>query len=135
MKNKLLVIHLKTFGCFVYVHVPKEYRNKLKNKTCKCLFISYNDKKKVYRLFQLKTKTIMLSKDITFDGTNITYLFITDLHVIYDSPTYNLPTYDMSTYLLIISLIHLPITNLLTYIPIYLHITYLFTYMLIILLF
>ncbi len=77
MKNKLQVIHLKTFGCLVYVHVPKEYRNKLENKTCKCLFIGYNDRRKVYRLFESKKKTIMLSKDVMFDETKITYLFIT----------------------------------------------------------
>jgi hypothetical protein len=131
MKNKLQVIHLKTFGCFVYIHVPKEYRNKLKNKTCKCLFIGYNDRRKVYWLFEFKKKTIMLSKDVMFDETKITYLSITNLNVIYHSTTYNLPTYDLSTYLLIISPIHQPITNLLTYRPIYLHITYLFTYRLI----
>jgi hypothetical protein len=99
LKNKLQVIHLKTFGCFVYVHVPKEYKNKLEDKTCKCLFIGYNDRRKVYRLFEPKKKTIMLSKNVMFDETKIIYLSITNLHVLYHSPTYNLPTYDLSTYL------------------------------------
>lgn len=120
---------------YLMIYGWKEYKNKLENKTCKCLFVGYNDRRKVYRLFEIKKKTIMLSKDVMFDETKITYLFITNLHVIYHSPTYNLPTYNLSTYLLIISLICLPITNLLTYIPIYLHITYLFTYRLFFLLF
>ena len=35
--------HLRVFGCDAYVHVPKEKRTKLDNKSKRCIFIGYKD--------------------------------------------------------------------------------------------
>jgi hypothetical protein len=39
--KKLLVAHLKVFGCDAFVHVPKEKRRNLDKKAVKCIFIQY----------------------------------------------------------------------------------------------
>jgi hypothetical protein len=48
--NKPSLKHLRVFGCEAYVHVPKENRSKLDNKVEKCIFISYKDGVKGYKL-------------------------------------------------------------------------------------
>ena len=35
--------HLRVFGCDAYVHVAKEKRTKLDNKSERCIFIGYKD--------------------------------------------------------------------------------------------
>ena len=35
--------HLKVFGCKAFVHVPKEKRSKLDNKSTPCIFVGYGD--------------------------------------------------------------------------------------------
>ena len=42
--------HLRVFGCDAYVHVPKEKRTKLDNKSKRCIFIGYKDGLKGYKL-------------------------------------------------------------------------------------
>ena len=57
--NKPSLEHLRVFGCETYVHVLKENRSKLDNKTEKCIFIGYN-------LWNLETKKIVYSRDVVF---------------------------------------------------------------------
>jgi hypothetical protein len=33
--------HLKVFGCEAFVHIPKENRTKLDDKSMKCIFLGY----------------------------------------------------------------------------------------------
>ena len=43
--------YLRVFGCDAYVHVPKEKRTKLDNKSeSRCIFIGYKDGLKGYKL-------------------------------------------------------------------------------------
>ena len=44
------ISNLRIFRCLAYVHVPREYRNKLDNKTQKCLFLGFDKETKAYRL-------------------------------------------------------------------------------------
>jgi hypothetical protein len=53
--------HLKVFGCDAYVHVPKENMSKLDKKAKKCIFISYKDRLKGYKLWNPKTKKVVYS--------------------------------------------------------------------------
>ena len=46
--EKLEVIHLRIFGCLVYIHIPKENRTKLDLSRRRGLFIGYNDTSKAY---------------------------------------------------------------------------------------
>ena len=58
--------HLKVFGCNAFVHVPKEQRNKLENKVIKCIFISYKDGMKGYKLWDLVLSKTGYSRDAIF---------------------------------------------------------------------
>ena len=51
--KKPSIKHMKVFGCDVYVHVPKEKRNKLDNKAEKCIFIGYKYVMKGYKIWIL----------------------------------------------------------------------------------
>jgi len=59
--------HLKVFGCICYVHIPNQKRSKLDEKTEKGIFIGYSDQSKGYRVYNLKTKKLMISRDVKFD--------------------------------------------------------------------
>jgi transposase InsO family protein len=58
-KHKSHFNHLRVFGCLAYVHVPKQDCDKLGSKTKKCLFMGYDDKSKVYKLYDPKKKNII----------------------------------------------------------------------------
>ena len=51
--------HLRVFGCDAYVHVPKEKRTKLDNKSERCIFIRYKDGLKGYKLWNPKTRKVV----------------------------------------------------------------------------
>ena len=53
--------HLRVFGCDAYVHVPKEKRTKLDNKSERCIFIGYKDGLKGYKLWNPETRKVVYS--------------------------------------------------------------------------
>ena len=60
--------HLRVFGCEAYVHVPKQFRQKLDFKSRKCIFLGYGiDGQFGYRLWDPKTRTIVRSSDVIFN--------------------------------------------------------------------
>ena len=61
------VIHLKIFGCLVYVHVPREKRLKLEPSGKKGIFVGYSESSKAYRVYILGFRQIETSRDVTFD--------------------------------------------------------------------
>ena len=58
--------HLRVFGCDEYVHVPKEKRTKLDNKSERCIFIGYKDGLKGYKLWNLETRKVVYNRDVVF---------------------------------------------------------------------
>ena len=54
------------FGCQAYVHIPGEKRQKLDNKAEKLFFVGYSEESKAYRLINLKTDKITISRDVIF---------------------------------------------------------------------
>ncbi|XP_050908522.1 uncharacterized protein LOC127122185 [Lathyrus oleraceus] len=56
--------HLKVFGSVAYAHVPGQRRTKLEDKSKKYIFIGYDEKKKGYKLFDPKTKNVIVSRDV-----------------------------------------------------------------------
>jgi hypothetical protein len=65
--------HVKLFGCDIFVHFPKEKRNKMENKACKCIFICDKDEMKGYKLWNHVLIKIVHSQDMVFrevDGTS-----------------------------------------------------------------
>ncbi|KAL5731634.1 hypothetical protein ACHQM5_004343 [Ranunculus cassubicifolius] len=59
--------HLRVFGCICYVRIPKEKRHKLEEKTEKGIFLGYSTQSKGYRVYNLRTKKLIISRDVEFD--------------------------------------------------------------------
>ncbi|XP_072061988.1 uncharacterized protein [Arachis hypogaea] len=63
--------HFRVFGCIAYAHVPDQLRKKLDDKGEKCIFIGYSTDSKAYKLYNLETKKVIISRDMTFDEKDI----------------------------------------------------------------
>lgn len=61
------VNQLKFFGCVCYAQIPKQKRTKLEETSEKCVFIGYSSMSKGYRLYNLKTNKVIISRDVVFD--------------------------------------------------------------------
>ncbi|KAL0379429.1 UNVERIFIED_CONTAM: hypothetical protein Sangu_0007200 [Sesamum angustifolium] len=59
--------HLRVFGSICYVHIPIEKRHKLEEKTEKGIFLGYSTQSKGYIIYNLKTKKLIISRDVEFD--------------------------------------------------------------------
>lgn len=59
--------YLRVFGCKAFAHVPDVKRKKLEPKSIECVFVGYDMASKAYRLYHPTTRTIMISRDVTFD--------------------------------------------------------------------
>jgi len=64
--HKPLVSHLRVFGCRCYVHIPKETRQKLDDKSRKCVFIGYSSEKKGYKCWDPISGKVIFSRDVIF---------------------------------------------------------------------
>lgn len=60
------VNQLKTFGCAVLTHIPKEQRRKLDIKAKELKFVGYAEESKAYRLIDTTTDKITISRDVAF---------------------------------------------------------------------
>ncbi|GKV19001.1 hypothetical protein SLEP1_g29301 [Rubroshorea leprosula] len=58
--------HLKVFGCLCYARQSPLPSDKFSSRSTKCVFIGYPHGKKGYRVFDLDTKQIFVSRDIIF---------------------------------------------------------------------
>ena len=67
MGEKPNVAHLRTFGCAVYAHVPKDERKKLDMKTRKCVLLGYGTEIKGYRLYDPERARVFHSRDVIFN--------------------------------------------------------------------
>jgi hypothetical protein len=61
------VSHLKIFGCPVFIHIPKEKRNKLEPSGKKGIFVGYCEVSKAFRIYIPGHCHIEISRDVTFD--------------------------------------------------------------------
>lgn len=57
--------HIRVFGSPVMVHVPKSKRQKWDKKAVKYILVGYPDNIKGYRLYNLETKQVTTSRDVT----------------------------------------------------------------------
>ena len=64
--TKLNVVHLRTFGCIAYTHIPSKLGKKLDDISEKCIFIGYNETSKAYRIYNTISKKLILSRDVKF---------------------------------------------------------------------
>jgi transposase InsO family protein len=61
------VSHLKIFGCPVFIHIPKEKRNKLDPSGKKGIFVGYCEVSKAFRIYIPGQHHIDISRDVTFE--------------------------------------------------------------------
>jgi transposase InsO family protein len=61
------VSHLKIFGYPVFIHIPKEKRNKLDPLGKKGIFVGYCEVSKVFRIYIPGQHHIEINRDVTFD--------------------------------------------------------------------
>jgi hypothetical protein len=66
-RKKPKVSHLKIFGCPVFIHIPKEKRNKLDPSGKKGIFVGYCEVSKAFRIYIPGQHHIEISRDVTFD--------------------------------------------------------------------
>ena len=60
------ISHLRVFGCVAYAHVPKEIKGKLDDKSDECIFTSYSEESKAYKLYIPDTKKTIIKKNVVF---------------------------------------------------------------------
>jgi hypothetical protein len=60
------ISHMKTFGCMAMVHIPKEKRKKWDSKSQELIFVGYCSDTKGYRLVNMKSKSVVKSRDVVF---------------------------------------------------------------------
>jgi hypothetical protein len=66
-RKKPEVSHLKIFGCPVFMHIPKEKRNKLDPSEKKGIFVGYCEVSKAFKIYIPGQHHIEISRDVTFD--------------------------------------------------------------------
>ncbi|KAI3768676.1 hypothetical protein L2E82_19506 [Cichorium intybus] len=64
---KPTVSHFRVWGCLAHVHIPKEKRTKLDNKSCICVLTGVSEESKAYRLINPETMKVVISKDVVFE--------------------------------------------------------------------
>ncbi|KAI5314901.1 hypothetical protein L3X38_044077 [Prunus dulcis] len=58
--------HLKVFGSLCYAHVPKQQRQNLDLASKRCIFLGYGSCEKGYRLYNIETEKVIISRDVIF---------------------------------------------------------------------
>jgi hypothetical protein len=66
-RKKPKVSHLKIFGCPVFIHIPKEKRNKLEPSRKKGIFVGYCEVSKAFIIYIPGHRHIDINRDVTFD--------------------------------------------------------------------
>ncbi|CAL9018585.1 unnamed protein product [Prunus brigantina] len=60
------VKHLRVFGSICYNHIPSNLRQKFDDKASKGIFMGYGSYEKGYRVYNLQTEKIILSRSVVF---------------------------------------------------------------------
>jgi len=59
--------HFKIFDYKFYTLIPKENKEKLNLHSIKCIFLSYMEESKAYKLMDISNRRIIISRDVIFD--------------------------------------------------------------------
>ncbi|GJU84678.1 putative ribonuclease H-like domain-containing protein [Tanacetum coccineum] len=69
----VLTLEPKVFGCTVFAHIPKSYRDKLDPCAEKCVFVGYGVNQKGYRCYNPKTRHMITTMNCDFLETKYFY--------------------------------------------------------------
>ena len=61
------VKYVRVFGSVYYTHIPQQLRHKLEKSSNKGVFVGYGTNEKRYRVYNLSTQKIIMSRDVIFD--------------------------------------------------------------------
>ncbi|KAM0988950.1 hypothetical protein ACFX2A_013056 [Malus domestica] len=64
--RKPSVKHLKVFGSICYAQIPSQLRHKLEINSVKCVLVGYGSCEKGYRLYNIESRKVILSRDVVF---------------------------------------------------------------------
>jgi len=67
---KLSINYLHLLVVLHFAHLPNEAKIKLDSKSVKCIFISYCEEIKGYKLYNLRSQYVIISCDVIFDESN-----------------------------------------------------------------
>lgn len=65
--KKPSVADFRVWGCIAHAHVPDAKRRKLDDKSSLCILLGKSDESTGYRLYNPKTREIVVSKDVVFE--------------------------------------------------------------------
>jgi hypothetical protein len=67
------VSYFRVFRCKAYMHVPADKRRKLDAKATEVTFVRYEPGSKGYRLWDKNTRSVHLSRDVTFNKSSFPF--------------------------------------------------------------
>eukprot|EP01018_Ginkgo_biloba_P012739 Gb_04588 [translate_table: standard] len=70
MMRKPSISNLQVFGCTAFVHGPDKKRQKLDDKSHKCILVGYSESSKAYRIWDPSQRKIVISRDVLFDESD-----------------------------------------------------------------
>ena len=86
------VSYFRVFGSKAYVHTLEDKRKKLDPRSIEMMLVGYEPGSKGYRLWNSSTRSLVLSRDVTFDETSFPYKELTaaiaapNIHTVSDGP-------------------------------------------------
>jgi Reverse transcriptase (RNA-dependent DNA polymerase)/Integrase core domain/gag-polypeptide of LTR copia-type/GAG-pre-integrase domain len=81
------VSYFCVFGCKAYVHTPEAKRKKLDPRSIEMTLVGYELGSKGYRLWNANTRSIVLSRDVTFDERSFPYKALSQQAIAPTQPT------------------------------------------------
>ncbi|OWZ02293.1 polyprotein [Phytophthora megakarya] len=76
-KDKPRLNHLHVFGSVGYAHVDKSKRTKLEAKSFKCMFLGYAEDSKGYRVYDLESNKVKVSRSVKLDEREVNGIYDT----------------------------------------------------------